>query len=131
MATRTGRRRGITLIELLVSVVILGVTAPGLLLASGTSVRLGMTAQKRATAQALAVQQLELFRSQCRTSTLSSGSATTSYAALKLGSFTIRRDVTLSGNAGTCEVLVSWSDTRGNGVFTDSLQLGTAGRLGQ
>lgn len=72
-----------------------------------------------------------MFRLQCRSYTISSGRITGNTSPLKLGTFAIRRDVTISGNVATCEVTVSWSDTRGNGVFTDSLQLGTVARQGQ
>ncbi|RYG86224.1 prepilin-type N-terminal cleavage/methylation domain-containing protein [bacterium] len=127
---RSRRKRGITLIELLVTSVILGVTAPGLLLATGAASRIGRTAQKRATAQTIAVQQLELFRNMCRTYTIASGTTTTTYSGYRLGAFTVRRSIAVSGTLGTCEVTVSWNDTRGNGVFTDSIQLGTAMRQG-
>lgn len=125
-----GRRRGITLIELLVTVVILGVTAPGIVLASGTAARIGRTAQRRATAQVLAVAAIENTRNDCRNGALAVGTTTTTYNGLKLGAFTVQRVVTISGTVGTCEVTVSWKDTRGAGVITDSLQLGTAMRQG-
>ena len=112
------------------TVVILGFTAPVVLTASGNASRVARSAQKRAVAMSLASQQIELFREMARKSTLTAGTVTTSYTALKMGSFSTRRVITVSGMLGTCEVTVTWSDTRGAGVVAESLQYGTIMRKG-
>lgn len=124
------RRRGITLVELLVTVTILGAVAPGIILASGTAARLGRTTQKRAAARGLLIRQIELFRQMCRLSTITTGTTSTTTEVPKVGAFAVSRVVSKANGLGACEVTVTWSDTRGKGLITDSVRMGTMMREG-
>ncbi len=107
-----------------------GVLAPGLMLAVGTSNRMAKTTQKRAIARGLAVQKIEEARNMARTVTGSTGTTTSTVTPVGGGTFNVSRTISQSGDIVAVEVTVSWADTRGNGIFTDSLQMGTAMRVG-
>ena len=123
------RTRGITLAELLVTASILGFVAPGILLASGTAARMGRSAQKRAVALALVNRQIEDFRGMARRNLVITVPVNVTVSSTGVGSFAVTRTIEMNNAMGTCEVAVSWTDTRGRNTFTETLRMGTMRRL--
>ena len=121
------RRRGITLVELLITAVVLGLVAPSIVGAVNASFVRAKSLERRAIALSLATADIEAFRASCMADTVQVSTFGRNVDAGDVGKIYVLSTVTNpTQNLGEVVVTASWTEQRGTRVFTDSVRLATA-----
>lgn len=121
------RRRGVTLVELLATAVIIGVTAAPVLMGLSNSYFMAKYTAHRSQAMALVNNKLETLRAQAGNNVLSTQDSTTQQTIGDMGTVTLRTVVTQpQTRLMMFDVTASWSETRNGRTFTESFRLGSA-----